>query len=64
MNALFYTMHPKDRHEICRCGLRRGLHRWDTEECPNRLWKPGNGQPHWLAITFERRVQCEPVAQP
>jgi hypothetical protein len=39
--------------EVCRCGKRRGLHRYGDEACPNRLWTCGNGQPQWLTIYYE-----------
>jgi hypothetical protein len=41
-----------DGADLCRCGKRRGLHRYGDEACPNRLWTCGNGQPQWLSIVF------------
>ena len=40
--------------ELCMCGRRYGMHKVKTFECPNQEWRPGNGQPQWLALTFER----------
>jgi hypothetical protein len=48
--------------EVCRCGKRRGLHRYGDEACPNRLWTCGNGQPQWLSIVFQEGPQM--VANP
>ena len=38
----------------CRCGLRYGMHRINDYACPNPNWRPGNGQPQWLASKFKR----------
>jgi hypothetical protein len=51
-----------DGADLCRCGKRRGLHRYGDEACPNRLWTCGNGQPQWLSIVFQEGPQM--VANP
>lgn len=38
------------------CGYRRGLHRWRSEECPNPLWRAGNGQQQFIMRTFRRKA--------
>jgi hypothetical protein len=42
-----------DGADLCRCGKRRGLHRYGDEACPNRLWTCGNGHPQWLTIYYQ-----------
>lgn len=59
-----YILVTLDRDQPCRCGARRGLHRWPDEACPNRLWKTGNGQPQWLQITFQLRTLQPSEVQP
>jgi hypothetical protein len=46
------AQHPM--HEPCRCGRRRGMHRWGDEACPNPNWRPGNGSAQFVARCFAR----------
>lgn len=50
--------------QLCACGLRRGLHRYATEHCPNPQWKAGNGQLQWLEATFTHRPMGRWGARP
>lgn len=52
MNVIGYPI-VVDGTVLCRCGKRRGLHRYGDEACPNRLWTCGNGHRQWLTIHFQ-----------
>lgn len=41
--------------QLCVCGVRRGLHRWGDEACPNLLWRAGSGKQQWLSSFFVRK---------
>lgn len=39
---------------LCTCGVRYGMHRHGDLACFNQKWRPGNGEPQWLARKWER----------
>ncbi len=39
---------------FCICGARYGMHRVGDFACMSQKWVPGNGEPQWLAVKFQR----------
>lgn len=54
MHSFLWQTVPIDLRPICgNCGLRRGQHRYETEGCPNRRWRAGNGESQWRTSSFQ-----------
>jgi hypothetical protein len=53
-----------DLTALCCCGIRRGMHRFGDEACPNRDWleQPGSGKPQWREVAFHPHPRPHEVA--